>query len=144
MQRGLSDTGQGYFLARLGQILKKGRKSPKAHSLLQGLSLSSLSLPQDVRIALSSAIWKYSLKTFFGSVSGSYGRWYFSVRAKRPSRGILPFRLAKDEILDRITAPVKQEEMGFSTLLAQEEVLRNIRLAQAYRLMAIRKRMENA
>ena len=108
----------------------------------KALELSSLALPPGLRISLQEQARKDSAKTFFGPFSDGYGRWYFQIRSRKPARGVLPFRLARKEILDRIGAPPEEEGSGTASEEALGEVGFNFALAQAYRQAQHRKQME--
>jgi hypothetical protein len=108
----------------------------------QALEIPSLALPAEVRVPLQERVRKDAAQAFFGPLSNRFGRWYFQVRSRKPAQGVLPFRLARKDILDRMTALPEEEGSGTASDEAQEEVGFNLALAQAYRQVQDRKRME--
>lgn len=133
----------GQEKASLDPADRKGGKAALSDtSRFKAMAVSSLSLPDDIRIALQDAVRKDSLRSFFGPLENPYGRWYFKIRSKKPAHGFLPYRLARKGILERLLAPMEERDMGMASVESQNEALLNLGLAQAYRQAEMRKRME--
>jgi hypothetical protein len=125
------------------------RRNARAQGLsdtarFNALEISSLALPNDLRISLQERVRKDSAQAFFGPLSDRYGRWYFQVRSRKPADGGLPFRLARKDILERMSAPPEEEGSGSVSDEAQEEVGFHFALAQAYRQAQHQKQLAKA
>ncbi len=95
------------------------------------MEMSSLDLPVELRIALQERVMRDSARLFLGPLSDRNGRWYFHVDSRKRAHAVMPFRLARKDILDRMTA--LPEEMGSGTASdeAVEKVGTNLALARA-------------
>jgi len=110
----------------------------------KSMEISSLALPTELRIALQERLRQDSAHLFLGPLLDHYGRWYFQVRSRRRAHSVIPFRLARKDILDRMTALPEEQGSGTASDEAQDEVGANLALAQALRRTQFQKRMKDA
>jgi hypothetical protein len=105
----------------------------------KSMEMSSLALPTGLRMALQERVKRDSTRSFFGPLADGFGRWYFQVGSRKPGHGVLPFRLARKDILERMTALPDEQGSGTASDEAQEEIGEYLALAQALRQERFRK-----
>jgi hypothetical protein len=126
-----------------GMVDHKGRKPVVVDTArFKSMEISSLALTSELRIALQGRVRQDSTTNFFGPLSDRNGRWYFQVRSRKPAIGVLPFRLVRKDILDRMTALHTEQGSGVASDEAQNEVGVNLALARAIKQEQYRKQKE--
>jgi hypothetical protein len=126
-------------------VTKAGHGKPSVlpdTSRFKPMGISSLALPDDLRFKLMARLNQDTARAFFGPVPDRFGCWYFQVRSRKRVSGVIPYRLARKEILSRIVAPLEDEGSGTASEEANNEVGGYLALARAFRLGNFRKQME--
>jgi len=132
-------------LAKPRTAKAEGKAKPQILSdtvLFRAKAVSSLALPKEMRILLQQTMRKDSLASFFGPLPDRYGRWYFQILSRKLAHQVLPYRLVRKDIVERISALPKEAETGLATEESINEVLLNIGLSEAYELQEQRASME--
>jgi len=96
------------------------------------LRLSSLVLPDPLRIELQNAVRKERRKAFFGPFDGPYGRWHFDVKRVRRAEGRLPYAIARQAIREKISDPPKPYKDTLTSDATQDEVLLKVVAARTF------------
>lgn len=100
---------------------------------IAGLALSSLVLPDDTRKRIESLARADTQKTFFGPLPGKYGTWHFRVRSRKSAHDTIPYRLARRDIVEKLTAPPDDISLGLANEESWDKVLLTLGLAMAAR-----------
>lgn len=97
------------------------------------LRMSSLALPEPVRLDLQKAVRKESRKAFFGPFEGLYGSWQFQVKRVRRAEGRIPFAIAKHAILEKMATLPKLAKDTLTSDAMKDRVMLNFALARKNR-----------
>lgn len=101
----------------------RGRAFLADTAYVKSFALSSLTLPREIQLQLQVLARANPRQAFFGPLSNRYGKWYFRIRSRKPAHDTIPYRLARKDIVNKITAPPPDMENGFATDESLDEVL---------------------
>lgn len=98
----------------------------------QSLRLSSLRLPDEIRIRIQDAARNHPRDSAFGPLPDKFGTWHFKIRSRKASLDTLPYRLARKSIVEKLTAPPPPLERFKATLQGENDFFLAIGLAEAF------------